>query len=423
MKTGAPHIEEKLLEYAYGELSPADHSAVETHLRACIKCAAALSRMTQVRSLMKAIPQVPAPEAGLASLLAYAEQSAARAREDKPAKRPFLARYVMGLGSAAALVTVGVVAWRAAPEFRPVEAAMKDERQSGPPAAVAKSATPASPAPVVAEAPGSSPMFKEGRAGSVNSPALGLSNDDFSRDDEGAPSPTRTSGEPSKKGRPKKYDAEAPRESRAKQVAPPAVAAAPVLPNAEPESVALGGLGSTEPPAAPTTQNAVGPPPPPNGAGSGSSYGLDSNQVAAGQQAMPDRKSLPVGRASLNRPAEAFSLGDTFEGKAEADKDLADVPTPRMEKAKPAASDVRTQIREALAALARRPTGTERMEALGQLCQGYEAIGESANADRYCDTLAAEFPSSAVARARARRVNSERAEPSKPAAPAKPANR
>lgn len=129
MKTAVHQYEDKLLEFAYGELPTPEAQAVEAHVRDCAKCSKALSEIRSVRSTMSALPLEAAPDAGLESLLAYAEQAAARTRAEAPASRGWR-RFLAPLASAMALVVVGVVAWRANQSFDPDPAmmAVKAER-------------------------------------------------------------------------------------------------------------------------------------------------------------------------------------------------------------------------------------------------------------------------------------------------------
>ena len=80
MNPASHHPEEKLLDYAYGELSVSESKTVEAHVRSCPQCADSLTSMKRVRQTMSQLPIVPAPSKGLDSLRAYAEQAAERAR-------------------------------------------------------------------------------------------------------------------------------------------------------------------------------------------------------------------------------------------------------------------------------------------------------------------------------------------------------
>lgn len=113
MTAGVHQYEDKLLDYAYGELPAHEAAAVDAHVRTCAKCSQALAQITGVRSVFAPLPMVAAPDAGLESLLAYADQHARRARTEKQA--PWR-RWVFAFSSAAALLVVGVVAVRASKE-------------------------------------------------------------------------------------------------------------------------------------------------------------------------------------------------------------------------------------------------------------------------------------------------------------------
>lgn len=113
MSAGVHQYEDKLLDYAYGELPAHEAAAVDAHVRTCAKCSQALEQIKGVRSVFAPVPMVAAPDAGLESLLAYAEQHARRARSEKQA--PWR-RWIFAFSSAAALLVVGVVAVRASKE-------------------------------------------------------------------------------------------------------------------------------------------------------------------------------------------------------------------------------------------------------------------------------------------------------------------
>ncbi len=71
--------EDRLLDFAYGELPQAEAHAMEAHLQGCVRCSEALDGIRGVRSTMSQLSAEPAPDAGLDSLLAYAQQAARRA--------------------------------------------------------------------------------------------------------------------------------------------------------------------------------------------------------------------------------------------------------------------------------------------------------------------------------------------------------
>lgn len=116
MKSAAHQYEDKLLEFAYGELPQHEADAVDAHVRGCTRCAHSLSEIRGVRATMARLPMENAPDAGLESLLAYAEQAAKRSAEIK-APPSIWKRFLMPLASVMALATVGVIAFRANQEF------------------------------------------------------------------------------------------------------------------------------------------------------------------------------------------------------------------------------------------------------------------------------------------------------------------
>lgn len=84
MKPIATHDQDRLLEYAYGELPGPEAKSLEAHLQSCPECTQALGSIQKVRRTMSRLPPASAPSAGLDSLIAYARQSAGRARSKAP---------------------------------------------------------------------------------------------------------------------------------------------------------------------------------------------------------------------------------------------------------------------------------------------------------------------------------------------------
>lgn len=79
MKPAVHDYADKLLDLAYGELQDSEATELETHVRGCTQCSAELDSIRGVRRTMSQLPPATEPDAGLESLLAYAEQSARRA--------------------------------------------------------------------------------------------------------------------------------------------------------------------------------------------------------------------------------------------------------------------------------------------------------------------------------------------------------
>ncbi|WNZ59366.1 zf-HC2 domain-containing protein [Myxococcus sp. MxC21-1] len=88
MKPQNPHAQEdRLLDFAYGELPVPEARLVEAHLESCARCTQALDDIRGVRATMSQLSVEPAPDAGLESLMAYAQQAARRAAAG-PAPKP-----------------------------------------------------------------------------------------------------------------------------------------------------------------------------------------------------------------------------------------------------------------------------------------------------------------------------------------------
>jgi len=97
-----------LLEYAYGELAEASRQELEKHLPSCSTCQAELAALRSTRQTMSALVPEPAPEAGLASLLVYAQQQAER--QARPARPKWMGWLLGVVPTAAAVVIVATVA-------------------------------------------------------------------------------------------------------------------------------------------------------------------------------------------------------------------------------------------------------------------------------------------------------------------------
>jgi negative regulator of sigma E activity len=146
----SPHsYEEKLLEFAYGELPDHELRAVEAHLKGCARCTDALEEIRGVRRVMSALPAEPAPDAGLESLLAYAESAAVRNRAETKQRAPWR-RWVAPMGAVAALGLVAVVSMQVLNPGEPASEAPATMAQAQKPAAEMAPATPPAPAPAEA---------------------------------------------------------------------------------------------------------------------------------------------------------------------------------------------------------------------------------------------------------------------------------
>src|SRR2546430_472339 len=113
MKQPVHSYEDKLLDFAYGELPPHEARAVEVHLKGCAKCSDALGSIRGVRSAMSALPVESAPNKGFDSLMAYAEQAARRNAAGPAPSARWWRRLLIPVGGALALGVIGVVAYSA----------------------------------------------------------------------------------------------------------------------------------------------------------------------------------------------------------------------------------------------------------------------------------------------------------------------
>lgn len=126
MKPQNPHAhEDRLLDFAYGELSPQETRAVQSHLDGCPRCSEALAGIRGVRSAFSQLGMEPAPEAGLDSLLAYAQQSARSMAQGPSPKQSLWRRLTVPVMGIASVCVFGLITLRVSeqvnlqPEFAP----------------------------------------------------------------------------------------------------------------------------------------------------------------------------------------------------------------------------------------------------------------------------------------------------------------
>ena len=126
MNASTSHVEDRLLDFAYGELAESDARAVKSHLEACPQCQAQLDDIQGVRRVMSALPGESAPSAGLDSLLAYAEQAARRVQAGPAPKPAWWRRWVLPLSGVTAAVALGIVVHQASKGQPSLSEAAKD---------------------------------------------------------------------------------------------------------------------------------------------------------------------------------------------------------------------------------------------------------------------------------------------------------
>ncbi len=147
MKPQSAHTyEERLLDFVYGELSPSEARQVEEHVQECARCTEALDGIRGVRSTMSRLPLESAPDAGLDSLLAYAQQSARRAAAGPAPVSRWWRRWLVPVVSAAAVSVFGVVVLRVdsqvdlSPNLDQVKAPKEEAVRQAPPASAPETA-------------------------------------------------------------------------------------------------------------------------------------------------------------------------------------------------------------------------------------------------------------------------------------------
>ncbi|WP_233595226.1 MULTISPECIES: anti-sigma factor [Corallococcus] len=101
--------EDRLLDFAYGELPASEAQSLEQHVQGCARCSKALSDIRGVRSTMAHLSVEPPPDAGLESLLAYAQQSARRAAAGPEPKPSRWRRWLLPAVGLATVSTFGVL--------------------------------------------------------------------------------------------------------------------------------------------------------------------------------------------------------------------------------------------------------------------------------------------------------------------------
>ncbi|HEX8700067.1 MAG TPA: zf-HC2 domain-containing protein [Myxococcaceae bacterium] len=101
--------EDRLLDFVYGELPAHEAQAVESHLQGCTRCTELLDGIRGVRTTMAQLPVEPAPDAGLESLLAYAQQAARNASAGPAPKPTWWRRWLVPAMGLTAVSVFGVV--------------------------------------------------------------------------------------------------------------------------------------------------------------------------------------------------------------------------------------------------------------------------------------------------------------------------
>jgi hypothetical protein len=101
--------EDRLLDFAYGELPASEAQLLEQHVQGCARCSKALADIRGVRFTMSQLSAESAPDAGLESLLAYAQQSARRAAAGPEPKPSRWRRWLLPAVGLATVSTFGIL--------------------------------------------------------------------------------------------------------------------------------------------------------------------------------------------------------------------------------------------------------------------------------------------------------------------------
>lgn len=462
MKSAAHQYEDKLLEFAYGELPQHEAEAVDAHVRGCTRCSQSLTEIRGVRATMTQLPMEAAPDAGLDSLLAYAEQAAQR-NSVKPAPSVWK-RLLMPLASLAALATVGVVGFRANEEFdtSPASAVAQGKIEDRA-EAEGKAQTPRDlPAPLAAVAPQSpSPEPLEAarankvlaaKDGQKDTAAEDLREAGGKRGEVWSPEPKKEAPQSVTRRTAKRdplgnndqqvyrddYSNAAQRGGLSQEALKEAAAPPPAQPAQDKVGYGLGsGLMNEDAPSGISTGGRSQPSPAPvvvkapeekpkaqskQRAQSEDERPADAAPVAA---PMPSSTSSAPPMKKSTAPKAGYGirpqLGDTGSLATEADdsalektdslrvdndakfaqRQAAESRTRSLESARVASSrgDRVSEIRLLAQVLQSGAAGSERVEALKRICDAYEAMGEPERADPFCDQLVSEFPNTAAAKA------------------------
>lgn len=392
MNTGVHQFEDKLLDFAYGELQPREAEAVDAHVRGCPRCTEALSHITQVRAAMQTLPVEPAPTEGLESLLAFAEQHAKHQAQHQ-AQHSLLPgwwrRLIVPVSSALALVTVGVVAMRAGERHAPdavAEAFKHDEP------AMQKMVV----APLVASAPNAENEIdaaklehKHRAVADVKSKEAGKGlsrRENFSN--SGVGSSSRAPAEVDQKQEESGYGLVPGALKKDKTDQPVALGTAGGYASAQPTQSADFEAAYQ----APLQEAAVAQKP--------RAPGAEPVAPVASSLALPKTAVSSRVKMSASKSRDEIAAGDASGQVVRSE--VASVFEAQLGLARAASSrgDRRAEIKECLAVLNGGAQGTVRAEVLRRLCEAYEALGEAQRAQGYCDALFAEFGQSSPSRVR-----------------------
>lgn len=136
MTTPAPtpecaHANGLLLDLLYGELAGPAREELEGHVAGCARCTEDLAALRSTRKMMASLEPEAAPDAGLASLLGYAQQQAARAAP-APVPRAAWRRWIVGAVPVAAVALLGISVALESSTLHPASSLARQEQRALP---------------------------------------------------------------------------------------------------------------------------------------------------------------------------------------------------------------------------------------------------------------------------------------------------
>lgn len=458
MKPQSLHAQEdRLLDFAYGELPTPEARMVEAHLQGCARCTQALDDIRGVRVTMSQLSQEPAPDAGLESLMAYAQQAARRAAAGPAPKPSRWRRWLLPVVGVASVATLGILSIQAlepgmmAPNLSVAaqeKAQLRKEAGNSAPAPVEQAPTvlalPAAPEPqqrpqaeLLDAAPGEAqarldeeskraPDWNNAGSGGALNPRVTRASEAKGKWDTGTGMGTkdRASG-PSKKSKaPAMKPAPADKAERDEELL--AVAEARKQEAPQRERLRLGGVSAPTGAASDDVASAL------EEEVSGDAVAANSPTPAAAGMAMPAPPAPAAPRSPAASTAKAAEDMDAYAPASAPQVQAAPAPK-RVAPSSPAelsrqahdAYRAGNRAREASllrAALASGVSGNERLDLLNRLCEAELFLGRRADGLAACLKVVEEAPDSRAAQAARKRLARESVEleaPEKSAAPAK----
>lgn len=420
--------EDTLLDFAYGELPPVEMRAVEDHLAGCVHCSQTLAQIRGVRSTMAQLREAPPPDDGLASLMAYAEQSARRAQAGPAPKPTWWRRLLIPVSAAAALCLVVVIGGRVAQMTQATATALSGQSE---PRAAEKQALP-SPSSSYGSSDDSQPLEKlaaveQEREAEVEARAdLPADNGLFARKGSvGSTTDWSNAGSGGGLGTGAKTKSYAEPDAPRRKAVPMKIGGSDALAEKRAGEKEAGPVA-----AAPLETNAVQAPPPPTHAAAEPLKHEQKKSQKADAPTLSLSGSAPRATSNSSAPMAQGADEDFYDSLSESteSRDSAksvrrtqrtvSAPSPLSDAAWEAyrSGNRAEEARLLRLALAEGASGNDRAGLLNRLCDAEFALGRRAEAQQVCQTVLSEFPNSGAASAARKRLGSE-AHPSAPLEP------